>query len=122
VGQSRLRALAIPGGSTARSVDCLILIEIESLRTQVALVLESPAVDRIFEALANSRRREILHWLQDPGAHFPPQEHGDLLTDGACAVFIVQKLGVSQPTASRHLGVLVDAELLIATRRKNWVY
>jgi DNA-binding transcriptional ArsR family regulator len=91
-------------------------------RRQVALVLESPAVDRIFEALANGRRREILHWLQDPAAHFPPQEHGDLLTDGACAVFIVQKLGVSQPTASRHLGVLVDAELLIATRRKNWVY
>jgi DNA-binding transcriptional ArsR family regulator len=93
-------------------------------RTQagVSLELESVAVDRIFEALASSRRREILQWLKDPVANFPPQEHGDLLTDGACAVFIVQKLGVSQPTASRHLGVLVDADLLITTRRKNWVY
>jgi DNA-binding transcriptional ArsR family regulator len=92
----------------------------------VSKVAKSSAVvvdaDRIFEALASSRRREILGWLKDSVANFPPQEHGDLLHDGACGVFIVERLGVSQPTASRHLAILVEAGLLIATRRKNWVY
>ena len=55
-------------------------------------------------------------------ANFPPQEHGDPVTEGACNLFIVEKLGVSQPTGSRHLKVLVDAGLVVATRRKGWTY
>ncbi len=74
------------------------------------------------KALASARRLQILEWLKDPIAHFPPQEHGDPLEHGACNLFIVDKLGVSQPTASRHLKVLVDARLVIATRRKGWTY
>lgn len=74
------------------------------------------------KALASARRLQILDWLKDPIANFPPQEHGDPIEHGACNQFIVDKLGVSQPAASRHLKVLTDAGLIIATRRKGWVY
>lgn len=74
------------------------------------------------KALASSRRLQILEWLKDPATHFPPQEHGDPVVHGACNLFIVDKLGVSQPAASRHLKVLVDAGLIVATRRKGWTY
>ena len=63
------------------------------------------------KALASDKRLKILDWLKDVQANFPPQEHGDPVTEGACNLFIVEKLGVSQPTGSRHLKVLVDAGL-----------
>ena len=74
------------------------------------------------KALASDKRLKILDWLKDVQANFPPQEHGDPGTEGACNLFIVEKLGVSQPTGSRHLKVLVDAGLVVATRRKGWTY
>lgn len=83
--------------------------------TTVALV---PAM----RALANQRRLQILEWLRDPRAHFPPQVDGDLVKDGVCGVFIAQKLGVSQPTASEHLKVLTQAGLLRAKRIKQWTF
>jgi len=79
-------------------------------------------LEAALKALASERRLQILEWLKDPAAHFPPQEHGDPVKHGACNLFIVEKLGVSQPTASRHLKVLVDVGLVIATRRKGWTY
>jgi len=85
---------------------------------------KAPAIDLelVLKALASERRLQILGWLKDPEAHFPPQEHGDPIEHGACNAFIGDKLGVSQPAASRHLKVLVDAGLVIATRRKGWTY
>lgn len=80
------------------------------------------ALEGSLKALASERRLQILEWLRDPPAHFPPQEHGDPIKHGACNQFIVDKLGVSQPAGSRHLKVLVDAGLVIATRRKGWTY
>ena len=79
-------------------------------------------LESILKALASTRRLEILEWLKDPLRHFPPQEHGDPIEHGTCNLFIVDKLGVSQPAASRHLKVLVDAGLVLATRRKGWTY
>ena len=79
-------------------------------------------LESVLKALASDRRLQILAWLKDPAAHFPPQEHGDPAIHGACNLFIVDKLGVSQPAGSRHLKVLVDADLVIATRRKGWTY
>jgi hypothetical protein len=63
----------------------------------------------VLKALANGRRLEILNWLKDPRAHFPPQADGDLVKDGVCGVFIAQKLKVSPPTASEHLRILTHA-------------
>ncbi len=79
-------------------------------------------LEAVLKALASERRLQILEWLKDPVANFPAQEHGDPIEHGACNQFIVEKLGVSQPAGSRHLKVLVDADLIIATRRKGWVY
>jgi ArsR family transcriptional regulator len=76
----------------------------------------------LFRALANDKRLLILEWLKDPPAHFPPQVDGDLVRDGVCGLFIAQKLGVSQPTASVHLKVMTDAGLLTATRNKQWTF
>lgn len=74
------------------------------------------------KAIASDRRLQILDWLKDPAQHFPPQVHGDMDEHGACNQYIVDKLGVSQPAGSRHLKVLVDAGLIIPTKRENWVY
>src|SRR4051794_35253223 len=73
-------------------------------------------------ALANERRLQILEWLKDPVANFPPQVDGDLVEDGVCAVWIADKLGVSQPTLSEHMKVLSQAGLVRARRIKQWTF
>jgi DNA-binding transcriptional ArsR family regulator len=73
-------------------------------------------------ALGNERRLQILEWLKDPTAHFPPQTDGDLVKDGVCGVLIAEKLGVSQPTASEHLKVLSHAGLVRSKRIKQWIF
>jgi ArsR family transcriptional regulator len=77
---------------------------------------------QVIKALANERRLEILDWLKDPVAHFPRQVDGDLVRDGVCGLFIAQKLGVSQPTASEHLRVLSQAGLIRGKRSKQWTF
>lgn len=79
-------------------------------------------LEQACKALASARRLQILEWLKDPAANFPPQEHGDPLEHGACNMYITDKLGVSQPAASRHMKVLADAGLVIATPRSGYVY
>lgn len=77
---------------------------------------------RVLSALANDKRLQVLEWIADPTAHFPPQRDGDLVEDGVCAVFISEKLGVSQPTTSRHMKILVDAGLVRAKSQKGWTF
>lgn len=76
----------------------------------------------ILKALANERRLKILDWLKDPVANFPPQVDGDLVEDGVCALFIAEKLGITQPTLSEHMRVLVGAGLLQQKRIKQWTF
>ena len=76
----------------------------------------------VVKALANTKRLQILSWLKDPRAHFRPQVDGDLVRDGVCGVFIAEKLGVTQPTASEHLRILVSAGLIRAKRIKQWTF
>jgi DNA-binding transcriptional ArsR family regulator len=76
----------------------------------------------LLRALANERRLQILAWLKDPRAHFPPQVDGDLVDDGVCAIFMAEKLGVSQPTLSEHMRLLVAAGVVKATRIKQWTF
>ena len=73
-------------------------------------------------AVANEKRLQILAWLKEPSEHFPPQVDGDLDRDGVCSVFIADKLGVSQPTASEHLKLLVRAGFLRPKRIKQWTF
>lgn len=74
------------------------------------------------QALANERRLQILEWLKEPTLHFQPQVYGDLMEDGVCGVFIAEKLGVSQPTASEHLKILSRAGLIRPKRVKQWTF
>ncbi|MGK9230531.1 helix-turn-helix domain-containing protein [Inquilinus limosus] len=76
----------------------------------------------LFRALANERRLQILEWLKDPRAHFPPQVDGDLVEDGVCGLFIADKLGISQPTLSEHMRVLVQSGLVVPKRIKQWTF
>jgi len=89
----------------------------------MAKSLEAPPdVGRALRALSNERRLRVLGWLKEPRAHFPPQVDGDLVRDGVCGASIADKLGVSQPTASEHLRILVEAKLLQAKRVKQWTF
>jgi DNA-binding transcriptional ArsR family regulator len=74
------------------------------------------------QALANERRLQILEWLKDPRAHFPPQIDGDLVSDGVCALLLAEKLQISQPTLSEHMRILAGAGLVRAKRIKQWVF
>ena len=76
----------------------------------------------VIKALANDSRMEILRWLKEPRANFPPQVDGDLVKDGVCGIFIAQKLGVGQPTASEHLRILMQAGLIRAKKIKQWTF
>ncbi|KGM32438.1 ArsR/SmtB family transcription factor [Inquilinus limosus] len=76
----------------------------------------------LFRALANERRLQILDWLKDPRAHFPPQADGDLVEDGVCGLFIADKLGISQPTLSEHMRVLVQSGLVVPKRIRQWTF
>jgi DNA-binding transcriptional ArsR family regulator len=79
-------------------------------------------VIRVCGALASDKRLQVLEWLADPTAHFSPQRDGDLEVDGVCAIFISEKLGVTPPTTSRHMKILVDAGLVRAKAQKGWTF
>jgi len=80
-----------------------------------------PAAE-VFRAFASPKRLQILGWLRDPVAHFPPQRDGDLVEDGVCVVFIADKLGVTQPTATTHLQALARAGLVTSKRVGQWTF
>jgi DNA-binding transcriptional ArsR family regulator len=74
------------------------------------------------KALASPVRMEIMRMLREPVANFPPQVDGDLVKDGVCADLIRERLGIAAATASRHLTLLTDSGLLVATRKKGWTF
>jgi DNA-binding transcriptional ArsR family regulator len=74
------------------------------------------------KAVASPVRLQVLSLLKDPVANFPPQIDGDLVDDGVCADFLRERLGIAAATASRHLTLLTEAGLLVATRKKGWTF
>jgi DNA-binding transcriptional ArsR family regulator len=76
----------------------------------------------VLAALASDKRLQVLQWLKDPIAHFPPQRDGDLIEDGVCVDFIARKLGVAQPTATAHLQALARAGLVTPKRIGQWTF
>ena len=72
--------------------------------------------------ISDDRRLQVLEWLKQPRRHFRPQVDGDLVADGVCGVLIAEKLGVSQPTASEHMKILLRAGLVRAKRIKQWTF
>jgi len=76
----------------------------------------------LIKALGSEKRLQVLEWLRDPVANFPPQVNGDLCEDGVCALFIAEKLGVSAPTCGEHLKLLSRAGLVRGRKIKQWVF
>ncbi len=76
----------------------------------------------LLQALASPQRVQIMEWLLDPTAHFPPQRDGDLVADGVCVRFITDKTGLSQPTVTTYMQMLEKAGLVRSKRIKNWVF
>lgn len=83
---------------------------------------KSASTLRTIKALASPVRLEIMRLLKEPVANFPPQVDGDLVKDGVCADFIRERLEIAAATASRHLTLLTDSGLLLATRKKGWTF
>jgi DNA-binding transcriptional ArsR family regulator len=120
---SRCR-LARRAGAPVQMLAGLLDSEPTSSNHFVSMRNSESSVDRlrVLRALASEPRLLVLDWLRDPAANFPPQVDGDLVVDGVCSDHIREKLGVAAATASRHLTLLTDADLLIATRRKGWTF
>ena len=85
-------------------------------------MIQDVQVIAALKAMANVRRLLIVEWLKEPRRHFRKQADGDLVADGVCGVLIAEKLGVSQPTASEHLKILMRAGLIRAKRIKQWTF
>ncbi|CUI55686.1 ArsR/SmtB family transcription factor [Cognatishimia activa] len=77
---------------------------------------------QMLRAVSNPHRAQILDWLLDPEANFPPQKDGDLVQDGVCVGFITDKAGLSQPTVTAHMRTLEAAGLVTSKKIKNWVF
>ena len=68
------------------------------------------------KALADPLRLSILEFLWSPSAEeFRTQE-------GICACDVQDFLGVTQPTVSYHMKILIQAGLVTAQKRGKWVY
>jgi ArsR family transcriptional regulator len=76
----------------------------------------------VLAALASPKRLQVLEWLRDPRAYFPRQRDGDLVDDGVCVLFIANKLGVAQPTATTHMQTLARAGLVTSKRIGQWTF
>ncbi len=62
---------------------------------------------RVFKALSDGTRLRILNIL---------------LAKECCVCEVMQALGISQPSASRHLSILYSARLLKARKEGIWMY
>ena len=71
--------------------------------------------DRL-KALADPTRLAIVEFLRAPQADCCSR------SDGVCGCDMEGVLGLSQPTVSHHMKVLVSAGLVRAEKRGRWVY
>lgn len=74
------------------------------------------------KALASENRMEILRLLKEPAGNFSHQESADPAVVGVCMNLIAERLGVSQPTISRHIDLLRRAGFINVRRQQNWSY
>lgn len=80
---------------------------------------------KIFKALSNETRLNILLWLKNPTTNFEPQIHLPILNDfqdGVCLGSIKKKTQLSQSTISNFLSILEDAELVETKKIGQYTY
>ncbi|MAT34440.1 MAG: transcriptional regulator [Ponticaulis sp.] len=78
--------------------------------------------DDQIKSLANEKRMEILRLLNEPAEHFGHQQSADPVEFGVCINLIAEKIGLAQPTVSRHIDVLKRAGFLTIRRYQKWSY
>lgn len=71
---------------------------------------------RALKALADPVRLRIVEFLHRPVASCCARE------DGVCACDLDSYLGLTQPTISHHMKILVDAGLVHSEKHGRWVY
>ena len=74
------------------------------------------------KAMASAQRLKIMNLLARPAQHFGDQWSADPAEFGVCMTLIAEALGVSQPTASRHLDILKQAGFITVQRHMKWSY
>ena len=82
-------------------------------------------VEKIFKALSNPLRVQILSWLKEPEIHFIPMDHlpDDQKGKGyICVSVIREKAGITQSTISQYLSIMKEAKLLKIKRIGQWTY
>lgn len=77
---------------------------------------------KINKVLSNKARVDILKWLKDPEAHFPPHQEINHFDFGVCGLLIQEKSGLSQSTISLYLTTMQNADLIFPTRVGKWTY
>lgn len=80
---------------------------------------------KIFKALGNETRLNILLWLKDPGKNFEPQIHLSVMDDfkeGVCVGAIKKRAGLSQSTISGFLSILEEAGLVESRNIGQYTY
>ncbi|NTY02406.1 helix-turn-helix transcriptional regulator [Deinococcus sp. JMULE3] len=70
----------------------------------------------VFKALGDVHRLRALHFLAtaDAGCCSTGQ--------GVCTCDVQERLGLSQPTTSHHMKILVEAGLVTTEKRGKWTY
>lgn len=85
------------------------------LTPEDAVPVSDLTVERL-KALADPSRLKILEFLLEPRVDCCARD------DGVCGCDFEALLGLSQPTVSHHLKILVAAELLSVEKRGRWSY
>lgn len=85
------------------------------LTPEDAVAVSDLAVERL-RALADPSRLKILEFLLEPRSDCCARD------DGVCGCDFENLLGLSQPTVSHHLKILVTAQLLSVEKRGRWSY
>lgn len=74
----------------------------------------------IAKALGSAPRLDMLRAMRDPGSLAAAA--GEISDDGVCLTLLARIAGVTDPTALRHLRVLVDAGLCTVRRGARYTY
>ena len=80
---------------------------------------------KIFKALGNETRLNILLWLKEPKKNFEPQIHLSIMDDfqeGVCVGAIRKKAGLSQSTISGFLSILEEVGLVESRNIGQYTY
>jgi DNA-binding transcriptional ArsR family regulator len=78
--------------------------------------MSEQSLNRLLHAIADPTRRRILQSLKERGACSIGKDVG------LCACDIEQRIHLSQPTVSHHMGILKKAGLVEAMKQGQWMW